>query len=66
LDNVIQQSGFRYLPVRAAHAFATGDLPDHHRDPFDRMLVAQAVVENATLITRDTSILQYPAPCIGA
>jgi len=66
LNDVIRRSGFRYLPVDAAHALAIRNLPNHHRDPFDRMLVAQAVVENATLVTRDTNILQYPAPCLGA
>ena len=66
IDNVVQQSNFRYLPVSATHALAIRDLPDHHRDPFDRMLVAQAVVESATLITRDSNILQYPATCLEA
>lgn len=66
LDDAIRQSGFRYLPVEASHALAIRGLPNHHRDPFDRMLIAQAVVEDATLLTRDTNILQYPASCLRA
>jgi PIN domain nuclease of toxin-antitoxin system len=55
----VRDMGFRELPVTHAHAIAAGRLPVHHRDPFDRMLVAQAAVEGLTLVTRDTSIQQY-------
>ena len=51
--------GFRELPVTHAHAIAAGRLPPHHRDPFDRMLVAQAITESLTLATRDASIALY-------
>jgi PIN domain nuclease of toxin-antitoxin system len=51
--------GFRELPVTHVHAIAAGRLPPHHRDPFDRMLVAQAVVEGLTLVSRDASIARY-------
>jgi PIN domain nuclease of toxin-antitoxin system len=51
--------GFRELPVTTAHALVAGRLPMHHRDPFDRMLVAQATVEGLTLATRDPSIHRY-------
>jgi PIN domain nuclease of toxin-antitoxin system len=51
--------GFRELPVTHAHAIAAGRLPPHHRDPFDRMLVAQAVTEGLTLLSRDESIALY-------
>jgi PIN domain nuclease of toxin-antitoxin system len=40
--------------------FALGELPLHHRDPFDRLLVAQAIVENATLVTADPNLALYP------
>jgi PIN domain nuclease of toxin-antitoxin system len=66
LDKVIVRSGFQYLAVNSVHAFAVQQLPLHHRDPFDRMLVAQAIVESATIITRDANIVRYPANCIGA
>lgn len=52
--------GFEALPVTFEHAEATFQLPPLHRDPFDRMLVAQARVESLTLVTRDPSIRSYP------
>lgn len=51
--------GFRELPVTHSHAIAAGRLPPHHRDPFDRMLVAQAIIEKLTLVSRDPSIALY-------
>jgi PIN domain nuclease of toxin-antitoxin system len=55
----VRDMGFRELPVTHAHAIAAGRLPPHHRDPFDRMLVAQAVTEGLTLASRDKSIVLY-------
>jgi ABC-type sugar transport system permease subunit len=55
----VRDLGFRELPVTHAHVIAAGRLPVHHRDPFDRMLVAQAAVEGLTLATRDTDIQLY-------
>ncbi|GAA3724077.1 type II toxin-antitoxin system VapC family toxin [Plantactinospora mayteni] len=55
----VRDMGFRELAVTHAHAIAAGRLPPHHRDPFDRMLVAQAAVEGFTLASRDMSIAQY-------
>ena len=54
------------LPVGLDHALASGALPLHHRDPFDRTLVAQARVEGMTLVTADPRILQYGVPSIDA
>jgi PIN domain nuclease of toxin-antitoxin system len=51
--------GFRELPVTHSQAIAAGRLPPHHRDPLDRMLVAQAATEGLTLVSRDESIAQY-------
>jgi PIN domain nuclease of toxin-antitoxin system len=48
------------LPVDIAEAYAVGRLPPIHRDPFDRMLVAQAIVLNAVLLTADATVRQYP------
>lgn len=48
--------GFRELPVTHAHAITAGRLPPHHRDPFDRMLIAQAMVEGFTLASRDAAV----------
>jgi PIN domain nuclease of toxin-antitoxin system len=52
-------SGFAELPVRSAAAIRVAALPPHHRDPFDRLLVAQAMVEPALLYTRDAHLVQY-------
>ncbi|GIF72329.1 twitching motility protein PilT [Asanoa siamensis] len=51
--------GFRDLPITSAHATLAGRLPAYHRDPFDRMLVAQAIVEGLTVVTRDPEIMRY-------
>jgi len=55
----MSSSGTRGLPVHHAHALAVASLPSLHRDPFDRILIAQALVEEATLVTSDTQITQY-------
>jgi len=55
----VRDMGFRELPVTHGHAIAAGRLPPHHRDPFDRMLVAQAAGEGLTLVSRDASIALY-------
>jgi PIN domain nuclease of toxin-antitoxin system len=55
----VRDMGFRELPVTHTHAIAAGRLPVHHRDPFDRILVAQATVEGLTLVTRDVDIQRY-------
>ncbi len=55
----VRDMGFRELPVTHAHAIAAGRLPPHHRDPFDRMLVAQAITEGLTLASRDASMALY-------
>ena len=52
------------LPVHLQHALQVGTLPFLHRDPFDRMLVAQAQVEGLTLITGDAAITRYGVPTI--
>ena len=55
----VRDMGFHELAVTHAHAIAADRLPAHHRDPFDRMLVAQAMVEGLTLVTRDPDIHRY-------
>ena len=55
----IESSGFLELAVTSFHAEQAGDLPFHHRDPFDRMLVAQAQVEGLVLVTADQDIPLY-------
>ena len=57
LDN-----GYSELPVGSEHAVAIDGLPPIHKDPFDRLLVAQALVEGVTLLTSDERVAQYPGP----
>jgi PIN domain nuclease of toxin-antitoxin system len=57
LDN-----GYGELPVGSEHAVAIDGLPPIHKDPFDRLLVAQATVEGITLLTSDAVVAQYPGP----
>ena len=59
--NGVDASGFQRLPVAFEHAAAAGALPDHHRDPFDRMLVAQAQLEGCTLVSHDKLLAPYGA-----
>ncbi|MCX7203060.1 MAG: type II toxin-antitoxin system VapC family toxin [Burkholderiales bacterium] len=55
----IDRSGFQELPVRAAHAAMVGRLDMHHNDPFDRLLVAQAISEPLRLLTADAALKPY-------
>jgi len=63
---VLDEQSFEMLPITAEHAHAVGDLPSYHRDPFDRMLVAQATVERLKMVPRDTIIKEYKIPIIKA
>lgn len=53
-------SGLQILPVLPSHAFGVADLPLIHKDPFDRMLIAQAKIEQMSLVSADAIIQQYP------
>jgi PIN domain nuclease of toxin-antitoxin system len=66
LPERIRTSGFAELPITAQHAIAAGRLPLIHRDPFDRMLVAQARCEDLTLVTRDGDIHRYDIAVLAA
>ncbi|MER2529462.1 MAG: type II toxin-antitoxin system VapC family toxin [Candidatus Competibacter denitrificans] len=57
LDN-----GYSELPIRSEHVVVFDRLPPLHKDPFDRLLIAQALVEGVTLLTADEQIARYPAP----
>jgi PIN domain nuclease of toxin-antitoxin system len=54
-----RQAGYRVLPIEAEHAVAVEALPLHHQDPFDRLLVAQALTEPFRLISHDRQVAQY-------
>ena len=59
LINAISKSGFIELPVTAKHALEVSHLPDLHRDPFDRMLIAQAISEPLRFLTADSALQEY-------
>jgi PIN domain nuclease of toxin-antitoxin system len=59
LTQAILHSGFQLLPIDFNHAEFVGSLPNYHNDPFDRMLVAQAKIENLHLMTHDKRLVQY-------
>jgi PIN domain nuclease of toxin-antitoxin system len=59
LPEQILTTGLRELPITSMHGIAAGGLPTIHRDPFDRMLIAQARTEGLTLVTRDQYIPKY-------
>lgn len=59
LAQQISLNGFIELPVSAKHAVQIAQLPNHHRDPFDRMLVAQAMTEPLRLLSADAQVAQY-------
>ena len=52
------------LPIEHRHAVEVARLPDHHRDPFDRLLVAQARLEKLTVFTADRQLSAYDVPCV--
>jgi PIN domain nuclease of toxin-antitoxin system len=54
-----RESGYRFLAIEAEHAAAVEELPVHHQDPFDRILVAQALVEPMRLMTHDPQVARY-------
>lgn len=59
-------NSFAELPLSVRHGLAVAELPPHHGDPFDRMLVAQARVEGLTLVTSDRKISAYDVPILSA
>jgi PIN domain nuclease of toxin-antitoxin system len=59
VQDQVRHNGLRVLPVELRHALRVHALPDHHRDPFDRLLVAQAQVEAVPLLSRDPLLAGY-------
>lgn len=66
LKEMIADAEFELMPIDYEHAWHVKDLPPHHKDPFDRLLVAQATVENLTLVTRDSYLEAYNVPILEA
>lgn len=66
LPERVRDLQFRALPITVEHSIRIGQLPWHHRDPFDRMIVAQAQLEGLTVITRDAWVQKYDVPVLPA
>ena len=66
LEEQLRQRRFTELPVHLRHVRALRDLPPLHRDPFDRMLVAQALADGLTMVTHDKRVQRYPVACVPA
>jgi PIN domain nuclease of toxin-antitoxin system len=60
----IEEAGAEMLTITARHAHATGELPMHHRDPFDRLLIAQAKLEDCAIVTGDRALSLYGVPIV--
>ncbi len=66
IPEVMADNGFVELPILLHHVEALASLPNHHRDPFDRLLAAQALAEGLTLVTRDPQLARYPVSVLRA
>jgi PIN domain nuclease of toxin-antitoxin system len=64
LTEQLSKNAIRVLPVYLGHALRTYTLPDHHRDPFDRLLVSQALLERLPILSTDPQISRYPVETI--
>lgn len=65
IAETVDRLGFELLPISAAHAEHAGGLPRHHGDPFDRLLVAQTMLEGLVLGTQDIAMQPYGVPTLG-
>ena len=63
---MVQSLNFQVLSIDVPHCVEAANLPLHHRDPFDRMMVAQARVEGLTLVTADRTLARYDVPLLSA
>ncbi len=64
LADQVQLNGLEILPVNLEHALRLDTLPSIHKDPFDRLLIAQAIVESCSFVSHDQEIARYPVPVI--
>ena len=62
--HMIDDNGYFILPVERDYLYLINQLPDYHKDPFDRLIIATAISENITLITADENIRKYKATCL--
>jgi len=61
---MVDDNGFSVLPISRNYLAQLADLPNHHKDPFDRLLVGTALAEGLTIITIDENINKYDVPCL--
>ncbi len=66
LDALVEKEGFEHLPITFYHGEQAGALPGHHRDPFDRILIAQAQAEGLVIVTADRIIPEYGVKVVFA
>lgn len=64
IENQRQTNNIEILPISLTHVLALGSLPSHHKDPFDRLLIAQANVEDTILVSRDPVFTHYPVEVV--
>jgi PIN domain nuclease of toxin-antitoxin system len=64
LRRLLLERGYQEIPINGLHALAVNDLPLLHKDPFDRLLLAQAKTEGLSLLTTDATLSAYPAPVL--
>jgi PIN domain nuclease of toxin-antitoxin system len=66
LGQQLEAGGFTPLPISVGHGLEAGQLPRHHADPFDRMLIAQALADGLTIVTRDKRFADYGVSLLAA
>jgi len=66
IENIVEDEGFEKLPITFYHGQLAGALPELHKDPFDRMLIAQAQAEGLLLVTSDSTIFRYSLQLMDA
>jgi len=66
IEGILRQQGIRILPIQTAHLQRLLELPFHHRDPFDRLIIAQALAEEMTLVSDDAAFAAYPVSLLSA
>jgi len=62
--DIIEQTGFELLPITTGHILVNASLSHHHHDPFDRIIIAQAIHEGLQIVTKDEQFVQYDVPVI--
>jgi len=64
LNQLIWQNSFELIPISFQHTKKLLEMPFHHRDPFDRMIISQAIIENLTIISKDNNFTFYDINCL--